>query len=423
MVREDGWTLFGFADADERTVFEQVQTVTGIGPRIALALLGTLSPDELRRAVAADEAALTVPGIGRKGAQRLILELTDRLGSGVRRRHRRRARPAAAAGGWQQAVAAGLASLGWSAREADAAVAAIDPALAAEATRGGRGSRHRGPAQGRPAWTGPLVTLNAESDSDDAVVEGALRPGGARRVHRSGAGQVPAGAGARGGPPPRRAADHVLLSGPPGLGKTTLASIIATELGAPLRMTAGPALQHAGDVAAVLSSLQPGEVLFIDEVHRTARAAEEMLYLAMEDFRVDVVVGKGPGATAIPLEIERSPWWGHHPGRAAAQPAARPVRLHRAPRLLRRADLEIIIARSARLLRVPWTPRASPRSPAGAGARRASPTGCCAGSATGRRSMATGWSTWRARTCRAGAVRGRRAGPGPAWTRPSSTRW
>lgn len=138
VVREDGWTLYGFTDPDERTVFEQVQTVTGIGPRIAMALLGTLSPDELRRAVAtSDEAALTkVPGIGRKGAQRLILELADRLGplpaatSGDRP-------SSTVTGGWQQAVAAGLTSLGWSAREADAAVAAIDPALAAEATAAG----------------------------------------------------------------------------------------------------------------------------------------------------------------------------------------------------------------------------------------------------------------------------------------------
>jgi Holliday junction DNA helicase RuvB len=100
-----------------------------------------------------------------------------------------------------------------------------------------------------------------------------------------------------------RSADHVLLAGPPGLGKTTLAMIVAHEAGAPLRMTSGPTLQHAGDLAAVLSSLQPGEVLFIDEIHRMNKAAEEMLYLAMEDFRVDVMVGKGPGATSIPLEI------------------------------------------------------------------------------------------------------------------------
>jgi Holliday junction DNA helicase RuvB len=106
------------------------------------------------------------------------------------------------------------------------------------------------------------------------------------------------GATQRGVPP-----DHVLLSGPPGLGKTSLAMIIAAELGSALRLTSGPALERAGDLAAMLSNLVEGDVLFIDEIHRIARPAEEMLYLAMEDFRVDVVVGKGPGATSIPLEI------------------------------------------------------------------------------------------------------------------------
>jgi Holliday junction DNA helicase RuvB len=97
--------------------------------------------------------------------------------------------------------------------------------------------------------------------------------------------------------------DHVLLSGPPGLGKTTLAMIIASEMNAPIRITSGPAIQHAGDLASILSSLVEGEILFLDEIHRMSRPAEELLYLAMEDFRVDVIVGKGAGATAIPLEL------------------------------------------------------------------------------------------------------------------------
>jgi Holliday junction DNA helicase RuvB len=145
--------------------------------------------------------------------------------------------------------------------------------------------------------------VNTGSDDEERAQELALRPKslkefvGQSRV----AGQIDlllAAARARKSP-----ADHILLSGPPGLGKTTLAMIIATEMNAPIRITSGPAIQHAGDLAAILSSLVEGEILFLDEIHRMSRPAEEMLYLAMEDFRVDVIVGKGAGATAIPLTL------------------------------------------------------------------------------------------------------------------------
>ncbi len=150
-----------------------------------------------------------------------------------------------------------------------------------------------------------------------------------------------------------RTPDHIMLSGGPGLGKTTLSMIIAAELGRPLRISSGPAIERAGDLAAVLSTLSEGEVLFVDEIHRMARPAEEMLYVAMEDFRVDVVVGKGPGATAIPLDIAPFTLVGATT-RAGLLPAPLRDRFGFVAHMdfYEPAELEVIVERSARLLRV-----------------------------------------------------------------------
>ena len=230
-------------------------------------------------------------------------------------------------------------------READAALRGAEEAeLAARRESQGRGEE--------------LVSPLAEAD--ERVIESALRPKrlteftGQVRV-REQLSLILQSAVRRGRPP-----DHVLLAGPPGLGKTTIAMIVAAELGVPMRITSGPAIERSGDLAAVLSTLSEGEVIFIDEIHRLARPAEEMLYLAMEDFRVDVVIGKGPGATAIPLEIAPFTLVGATT-RAGLLPAPLRDRFGFTAYLdfYQPAELEIIIRRSAGLLDVALTDEAA----------------------------------------------------------------
>lgn len=148
-------------------------------------------------------------------------------------------------------------------------------------------------------------TSTHDEDSDEKVIEITLRPQnftdyiGQERLKKNLRLAIEA-AKKRGEP-----IDHVLLYGPPGLGKTTMATVIANEMGAGLRVTAGPAIERAGDLASILTNLQDGDILFIDEIHRLSRAVEEVLYSAMEDFKLDIVIGKGPAARSIRLDLPK----------------------------------------------------------------------------------------------------------------------
>ena len=156
------------------------------------------------------------------------------------------------------------------------------------------------------------------------------------------------------------AMDHVLLAGPPGLGKTSLAHIIAEELGVDLRVTSGPVIERGGDLAAILSSLKPREVLFIDEIHRMNRAVEEILYPAVEDFRIDVVLGQGPGAQTVSLPLPRFTLIG---ATTRSGLLTRPLRdrfhIHFAMEFYSAEELTRIVERSARKLELPIDPEAA----------------------------------------------------------------
>ena len=355
-VREDTIALFGFSTALELQLFERLIAVSGIGPKLALAVLSGIEPDDLIHAIQrADVVRLTaIPGVGKKTAERIVLELKDRL-TALAQTVEAVAGQFAARRPRVGAAESGVPSPG--AREGRRCRAERGRQ---RRVRGGAPAHLEAPVPIAPGQrTGPAISdmsdrlVTPARADDDVQYEAGLRPRrlddyiGQDRVRANLQVSIAAAAG-RG-----EALDHVLLYGPPGLGKTTLAYVIANELGVPIRATAGPVLERPGDLAAILTNLGEREVLFIDEIHRMPPAIEEILYPAMEDYELDIIIGQGPGARSVKVPVQPFTLIGAttRAGLLTSPLRARFGIVHRLD-FYEQQDIEEIVRRSARILGV-----------------------------------------------------------------------
>ncbi len=305
VMRDDALNLYGFASESERELFLMLVSVQGVGPKVALGVLSGGTAAELLRAIAAGDGARfqAVPGIGKRTADRIIVELRERVAAGavadeisVTRSEDPRT-----------LAREGLLGLGFTPARGrrDARRRRRGQRRAADRRGAERGRVSTPPAEGGirtpgvERLQGATVVGAAEDDFDRSLRPRKLGDFVGQHAVKEQLGVSIEAARARG-----EALDHVLLSGPPGLGKTSLAQIVANELDVPFVQTAGPALERKGDLAALLTALEPRSVFFVDEIHRLQSALEETFYPAMEDRSLPVTVGQGPGAKVVNLPLK-----------------------------------------------------------------------------------------------------------------------